>query len=474
MATPFHLPLTAAQVGTYFVGQYYNALQSTPEVVHQFYTDASTVVRTDGNIRETASAMLQIHALIMSLNYTGIEIKTANSLESWNGGVLIMASGSVLLKDFNGRRKFVQTFFLAPQESGFFVLSDIFHFIEEDQIHQHPVAYISPSIHDPKLHASNSIQESVPTYMLGGNFQAREFVGSSNVKENPTTNNYSFSEQQLQQVPQTDNIIKGNFAVQSVQSNGSLQSTLNPVQEHPSTPIEEPAEEPHKHTYASILQVSKGQSVPAVHAHSSFKKMPSPASEWENIPEPSSDQQSYTPSVALDSFGREAVEQISVVEDEVKVKSVYVRNVPSTASASEIEEEFKKFGRLKPDGVAIRTRQELGACYAFVEFEDIAGVQNAIKASTVEIAGQQAYIEERKADRVNAFRGGRGRGRSSRGSYHMDSSKGRFSVRNFSRGGQNGDHSRPRGNGNGYYRPSQRQERVSSQQVSSNGQNSSE
>ena len=106
------------------------------------------------------SSLQQIHALIMSLNYTGIEIKTANSLESWNGGVLIMASGSVLLKDFNGRRKFVQTFFLAPQESGFFVLSDIFHFIEEDQIHQHPVAYISPSIHDPKLHASNSIQES--------------------------------------------------------------------------------------------------------------------------------------------------------------------------------------------------------------------------------------------------------------------------------------------------------------------------
>lgn len=477
MAAPFHLPLTAAQVGTYFVGQYYNALQNTPEVVHHFYTDASTVVRTDGNIRETASAMLQINALIMSLNYTGIEVKTANSLESWNGGVLIMVSGSVLLKDFNGRRKYVQTFFLAPQESGFFVLSDIFHFIEEDQIHQHPVAYIAPSIHDPKLHASNAIQESVPTYMLGGDFQAREFVGSSNAKENAPINNYSFSEQQLPQVPETDSIIKGNFAVQSVQSNGSLQSTLNPVQEHPSIPIEEPAEEPHKHTYASILQVSKGHSV-AVHAHSSFKKMTSPASEWDYVPEPSSNQQSFSSSVAVDSFGGEAVEQVSVVEDEVKIKSVYVRNVPSTVSASEIEEEFKKFGRLKPDGVAIRTRQpkELGACYAFVEFEDAAGVLNAIKASTVEIAGQQAYIEERKADRINVFRGGRGRGRS-RGSYHMDSSKGRFNVRNFSRGsGQNGDYNRPRGNGNGFYRPSQRQERVFSgnQQVSRNGHNSSE
>lgn len=89
--------------------------------------------------------------------------------------------------------------------------------------------------------------------MLGGDFQAREFVGSSNVKEDTPSNNYSFSEQQLPEVPETDNTIKGNFAVQSVQSNGSLQSTLNPVQEHQSTPIDEPAEEPHKHTYASIV-----------------------------------------------------------------------------------------------------------------------------------------------------------------------------------------------------------------------------
>lgn len=39
------------------------------------------------------------------------------------------------------------------------------------------------------------------------------------------------------------------------------------------------------------------------------------------------------------------------------MKSVYVRNVPTTMSASEIGGEFEKFGKLKPDGVAIRTRK---------------------------------------------------------------------------------------------------------------------
>ena len=101
----------------------------------------------------------QIHTLIMSLNYTGIEIKTAHSLESWNGGVLVVVSGSVQIKDFSGRRKFVQTFFLAPQEKGFFVLNDILHFIDEDLIQQHPAALLAQSSLDSRLNASNTIPE---------------------------------------------------------------------------------------------------------------------------------------------------------------------------------------------------------------------------------------------------------------------------------------------------------------------------
>ena len=108
----------------------------------------------------------------------------------------------------------------------------------------------------------------------------------------------------------------------------------------------------------------------------------------------------------------------------VELKSVYVRNLPSTISAADIEQEFKTFGRIMPDGVFIRNRkvsfysmpfqsfafmyiwslegspfnhlllciygfwkeakiaidvQDVGVCYAFVEFEDLQAVQNAIK-----------------------------------------------------------------------------------------------
>lgn len=78
----------------------------------------------------------------MSFNFTAIEIKTVHSLDSLNGGVLLMVMGSVQTKDYSGRRNFVQTFFLAPQEKGYFVLNDIFHFLDEEKIHQHPASIL--------------------------------------------------------------------------------------------------------------------------------------------------------------------------------------------------------------------------------------------------------------------------------------------------------------------------------------------
>lgn len=48
------------QVGSYFVGQYYQVLQQQPDLVHQFYSEASSMTRVDGDSTETASTMLVI------------------------------------------------------------------------------------------------------------------------------------------------------------------------------------------------------------------------------------------------------------------------------------------------------------------------------------------------------------------------------------------------------------------------------
>ncbi|XP_057539510.1 nuclear transport factor 2-like isoform X2 [Amaranthus tricolor] len=452
---------TATQVGSYFVTQYYSILQHSPEYVHQLYSDSSTVVRIDGHTRETASAMLQIHALVMSTRFTSIEIKEAHSLESWNGGVIVMVTGSVQIKNLSRRKKFSQTFFLAPQEKGYFVLNDIFHFIEEDQVNPYTTSVMVQVNHNAKLSAPSPMPEAVPNYMMSGVMQARDYMPPSDIKENGSVDKFLVAEQRLQQPPEVESILEDNSREQA---NGFLESPIKPVRELPLAQMEELIEEPQKHTYASVLRAAKVQSAPSVASPSLSNKTVAPASEWQHISLQNNQQSAATPALeqssstqAENDLTSDMGEDVSAADDRGEIKSVYVRNLSPTVSASEIEEEFKKFGQLTGEGVAIRRLKDTDVCYAFVEYEDIASVQSAIKAGSVQISGRQVYIEERRAN--SSFARGRGRGRG-RGTYQPDASRGRFGGRSYSRGGsQAGEREFNRSRGYGYYRQTTRQDR---------------
>jgi hypothetical protein len=99
-----------------------------------------------------------IHNIVTSLNFATIEIKTINSLDSWNGGVIVMVTGVVKIKDVNRKQKFVQTFFLAPQEKGYFVLNDIFQYVHEEVVHPNLVPVTSERI-DSQPHVSAAYAE---------------------------------------------------------------------------------------------------------------------------------------------------------------------------------------------------------------------------------------------------------------------------------------------------------------------------
>lgn len=45
-------------------------------------------------------------------------------------GVMVLVTGCLFGKD-HMERKFVQTFFLAPQDTGYYVLNDILRYVEE-------------------------------------------------------------------------------------------------------------------------------------------------------------------------------------------------------------------------------------------------------------------------------------------------------------------------------------------------------
>ncbi|KAI8523128.1 hypothetical protein RHMOL_Rhmol13G0050100 [Rhododendron molle] len=499
MASGYPGAVSASQIGSYFVGQYYQVLQQQPDFAHQFYTDASNMIRVDGDSTESASSLLtlrlvihvfrmkgllallhsafvvhvigllvfdpwkysfpyvqQIHTLVMSLNFTEIEIKTINCLESWSGGVLVVVSGIVKAKDFSGRRKFVQTFVLAPQEKGYFVLNDIFHVMDEDVVHQHTVPALLENRIDPQRPNSTPISEPpVPDY--GFEEEASEFVNSVHIDGDDEVDDYSGEDQQPQQL---DFESETELEETPAEDLSGLLHKVVEAEPEPVHSVEEPVGEPPKLTYASILRAAKGPSVPSVTPRPSFTKSTPPASEWHH-PQPAA-----LPSIVPESR-LEVPEENPSLAEEGELKSVYVRNLPSTVSAADIEQEFKTFGRITADGVFIRNRkdlslnhplkyvckesdmaidvQDIGVCYAFVEFEDLQAVQNAVKASPIQLAGKTVYIEERRANSSGVAFRGRGRGR---GSYQSDTLRGRVGGRGSGRGNQDGgDFNKSRGNG---------------------------
>ncbi|CAH2052370.1 unnamed protein product [Thlaspi arvense] len=120
-------------VGNAFVHQYYHILHQSPEHVHRFYQEISKLGRPEGNgIMSITSSLQAIDKKIMALGYgvIGAEIATVDTQESYGGGFLVLVTGYLTGKD-GVRRTFTQTFFLAPQETGYFVLNDMFRYIDE-------------------------------------------------------------------------------------------------------------------------------------------------------------------------------------------------------------------------------------------------------------------------------------------------------------------------------------------------------
>ncbi|KAH0463585.1 hypothetical protein IEQ34_008167 [Dendrobium chrysotoxum] len=378
MASALPGPVSAVQVievGTYFLGQYYHFLQRNPNLAHQFYTEASTMIRYDGVTNESASGMAEplrglstacnqflcveaclvclsgyaldeicgwdatfnksevldaascfgkgkpldvsynegeeIHNLIISLNFTEIEIKTANSLESLDGGVLVMVTGLVQVKDFICRRKFVETFFLAPQEKGYFVLNDIFLLLEEEQVLPHSVATLSHDDYDTNLDALNPMEEPVPSYTLEEDIPTDYLISTSLPDENNALDNFGVSEEP-NQAPDPEEIVDETPAELPT---SSFSSVPKAAQDPPApAPVQEPVGEPPKHTYASILRTSKAHAAP--HLTSTNKAGPVMA-EWHHAPQATQQQVQPIVPYVPDKSSSEALDEVSTFEDEV-------------------------------------------------------------------------------------------------------------------------------------------------------------
>ncbi|EOY22088.1 RNA binding protein, putative isoform 3 [Theobroma cacao] len=347
-------PPSAQVVGNAFVEQYYHILHHSPNLVHRFYQDSSCLSRPDkdGNMT-TVTTMQAINEKVLSLNYEDYtaEIKTADAQDSFEKGVIVLVTGCLTGKD-NVRKKFTQTFFLAPQDKGYFVLNDVLRYVEEKELHNSvPVNGVSEQASTSAL-----TPEPEPTYdpLVVDPVTHEEVEDISNGAEvcDPSDKEEgSVIEEEV-------------FVPQNVASQNESVATVDSV------PVV--IEDAPKQSYASIVKVMKSNTA------STPVYVPS-----NNVRAAPADQQSIAsakPAPAPEAAvpNSDNAPESSNDNEEAEGHSIYVRNLPYAAMPAQLEEAFKKFGPIKRNGIQVRTNKQ-GFTFGFVEFEMASSVQSALE-----------------------------------------------------------------------------------------------
>lgn len=403
----------ASVVGNAFVHQYYHVLHQSPQMVFRFYQDSSKLGRPEPNGEMSCTTtMAAINDKIISLDYSDYtaEIKTVDSQDSYNQGVLVLVTGALNGKD-GLKRNFTQSFFLAPQDKGYFVLNDVFRYLDEP----------------PQPETANIFINGIPeqTSKVPAPEPAAEPAPSpEHVVDQPVA--------ELDEEPQVEEVYvqsdhgEGPVAVEeapNVQVHESVQNEQPPVVEVPVLAQEEAP----KKSYASIVKVQAPVPAP-VQAPAIPRTIPVNVERQATAPT-----QTPIPSESSGPSAPNPTENNNSHEAEGDGRSIYIKNLPLNATSSQLEEEFKKFGSIKPDGVQVRSNKQQGFCYGFVEFESSSSMHSAIEASPINIGGRPAYVEEKRPAGPRAIRG---RFPPGRGGFRNDVVRGRggYGGRGYGRG----------------------------------------
>jgi outer membrane biosynthesis protein TonB len=118
----------------HFGREYYTMLSCEPERLHCFYGKQSSLLHCQEEDTDAAVCvgLEEIHQRLVAMGYNGARVVIGNidCQPSMNGGILIFVLGTMHWPS-GMARKFAQTFLLAEQPNGYFVLNDILRLLAE-------------------------------------------------------------------------------------------------------------------------------------------------------------------------------------------------------------------------------------------------------------------------------------------------------------------------------------------------------
>ncbi|KAE9592122.1 putative RNA recognition motif domain, nuclear transport factor 2, NTF2-like protein [Lupinus albus] len=410
-------------VGNAFVDQYYHMLHESPELVHKFYQEVSKLGRPEQNgLMGITTTLTDINKKILSLGYGELsaEIISVDAQESYGGGVLVLVTGFMTGED-DIKQKFTQCFFLAPQEKGYFVLNDVFRYVNENGFEGSARDIGSPVSHD------NVADPAVLETQVSEQISVTAEEGEGEEVYNPENGQASVEEEEEAPVPEVVDEIPDDSQVVA-----GLTSQIEDVP---------------KKSYASIVKVTKespAQSSTAAVVSVKYV-VKSQDRQGTAAPPPPNTSETNVSSINTNDIGNNQ-------ETEAEGYSIYVKGLSPNATPALVENEFKKFGPIKSGGVQVRTQK--GFSFGFVEFAVASAMQSALEASPILINGRHVVVEEKRSvnrgnsrirfptGRAPGYRGEGARGRggnygNGRGYGRGGDSNGRgdYGYRNGNRGG---------------------------------------
>ncbi|KAJ0038561.1 hypothetical protein Pint_23504 [Pistacia integerrima] len=410
--------LSPEVVGNAFVEQYYSILCQSPDNVHRFYQESSMLSRPDPSGSMTLVTTIKgINDKILSMDYQNfkVQIFSADAQASYNKGLIVLVTGCLVAKE-NLRRKFTQSFFLAPQDKGYFVLNDVFRYVDEN--------HEMEDKEESKGVENNKADESAPAAPLAADPEPIFAPNNHAVNHNSPTPANEDTENSKEASHPLDNG-KVLVAEKVVVPEHPIVSSQNDAPPVTKTPASKTQDEVPKKSFASVVHdLKKSNSpfnvvlrVPPVKFVEQSRVTAAAAIETAPNSNSSVDKNNnnagfyFISSTSVDFFlcdlgiihvysyfSTASVLMIFIVHIAVKGHSIFVGNLPDTATVGQLKVVFEQFGPIKPDGIQVRSQKQTGHCFGFVEFESASSVQSVLKASPISIGNRRASIEVKRGN----------------------------------------------------------------------------
>jgi chemotaxis protein histidine kinase CheA len=431
----------AFEIGWEFVQEYYTIMHHEPESLYKFYGNNSYFCYgLEGESTQYYHGKDEIRKRIENIDYNECRVVVSNvdSQPSNNGGIIVQVLGEMLNRD-DQAIKFTQTFFLAVQQNGYYVLNDIFRNLKdevneeceeliqqaeeekEEQEQQQEEEEEEEVKEEPKVEAPAKPEKQE---VKEAKQEKTKEAKTSPAKEKKSTNETDANKSQNTNKSQTTNKSQATNKPQSGKTQGT-KSQATPAQKsapakeaapatkeapaeaskptaakvaaNATTTAEKPAATTSDSTTATTTNAAASAPARPITYSSVVSTSNSTAKTWNKVAQGDSNKASVVIRQTVSTAPPKHQDNRNNNNNNNQDKDSYTVfiKLPFNISKDEISNALSKFGDIK--NIEINGQKN----YAFVEFATVEQARKAVQGGEFTIRGAKINIEERKRNNKN-------------------------------------------------------------------------